>query len=132
MAIIEWRVEFETGVADVDHEHRELVELINRLHDQLGSDAPATTISAFLGEVFARISAHFALEESIMRKHSYDEYVDHKSDHEKLLDDIRDIMDDFEAGKYADYSEVLAGVIRDWFIEHFKTKDARLHGALGV
>ena len=125
MALIEWRSDFETGVADVDHEHKELVDLINQLHAQLGSNADADTVSAFLGEVFARISAHFALEETIMRKHGYDEYAEHKQDHEKLLDDIRDIMDDHEAGDYAAYDEALASAVRDWFVNHFKTKDAR-------
>jgi len=132
MALIEWRKDFETGVADVDHEHRELIDLINALHGQLASDARAETISEFLGEVFARISAHFALEETIMRKHSYDQYEDHKTDHEKLLDDIRDIMDDFEAGKYLAYDEALAAAVHDWFVDHFKTRDARLHKLLGV
>ena len=79
--LIEWRPEFETGVADVDHEHKELVDLINELHAQLSDDAAAANVGAFLGEVFARISAHFALEESIMRKHGYDEYLEHKADH---------------------------------------------------
>lgn len=132
MALIEWRKEFETGISDVDHEHRELVDLLNNLHQELGNDAPADTIAEFLGEVFARISAHFALEESIMRKHAYDQYEDHKSDHEKLLDDIRDIMDDFDTGKYMAYDEALANAVRDWFVDHFKTRDARLHNLLGV
>ena len=132
MAVLEWRPEFETGIADVDHEHRELIDLINSLHDELGKDAPDETVGAFLGEIFARISAHFALEESIMRKHNYDQYIDHKTDHEKLLDDIRDIMDDFESGEFVAYDEALAEVVHDWFVDHFKTKDARLHNKLGV
>ena len=132
MALIEWRSEFETGVADVDHEHRELVDLINQLHAQLDSDADPATVSAFLGEVFARISAHFALEETVMRKHDYDEYAEHKQDHEQLLDDIRDIMDAYEAGEYSAYEDALATAVRDWFVNHFKTKDARLHKLLGV
>ncbi len=132
MALIEWSKDFETGVADVDHEHQELVELLNALHGQLEADAPRETISEFLGEVFARISAHFALEETVMRKHRYDEYEIHKADHEKLLDDLLNIMDDFEAGTEADYRSALAGAVRDWFVDHFKTKDARLHGKLGV
>ena len=41
MALIEWRNEFDTGVAEVDHEHQELVELINALHDQLQGGADA-------------------------------------------------------------------------------------------
>ena len=132
MTLIEWRKEFVTGVAEVDHEHQELVQLINELHSQIGSNASRETISEFLGEVFAKISAHFALEETVMRKHDYDEYADHKADHEKLLDDLRDIMDDFEAGVGADYKKSLGAAVRDWFVNHFKTKDARLHKKLGV
>lgn len=132
MALIEWRPEFETGVAEVDHEHRELVDLINELHAQLGSNAAKEVVSGFLGEVFAKISAHFALEETVMRKHRYDEYAAHKSDHEKLLDDIRDIMDAHESGVFIDYKSALGRAVRDWFIDHFKTKDARLHRMLGV
>ena len=56
----------------------------------------------------------------------------HKAEHERLLDEIRDIMDDHEAGAYADAGEALATTVRDWFINHFKTKDARLHKKLGV
>jgi hemerythrin-like metal-binding protein len=128
MPLIEWRKEFETGVPSVDHEHRELVDLINRLHEQMASGADKARVSEFLGEVFARIAAHFALEESIMRKHAYDEYAAHKAEHERLLDEIRDIMD----GVSAEYASSLSTVVRDWFVNHFKSKDARLHRKLGV
>lgn len=132
MTLIEWRKDFETGVQDVDHEHRELVDLINELHAKLETDADQETVADFLGEVFARISAHFALEETVMRKHAYDEYAAHKADHEALLDDIRDIMDAHAAGDYSDYAGALSEAVRDWFVNHFKTKDARLHKMLGV
>jgi hemerythrin len=132
MTLIEWRREFETGVAEVDHEHKELVELLNELHAKLGAGASQEEVSAFLGEVFAKISAHFALEETVMRKHQYDEYLAHKSDHEKLLDDLRDIMDNVEAGEFLDYEVALGHAVRDWFVNHFKTRDARLHRLLGV
>ena len=132
MSLIEWRKEFETGIADVDHEHRELVDLINELHEAVRVDADRDTISNFLGEVLARISAHFALEETVMRKHRYDEYEAHKAEHEKLLDEIRDIMDAHEESDSADYQSTLSTTIRDWFVNHFKNKDARLHRLLGV
>ncbi|MGI9387775.1 MAG: bacteriohemerythrin [Methyloligellaceae bacterium] len=132
MTLIEWRKEFETGVAEVDHEHQELVALINDLHAALGENVEQEQITAFLGDVFAKISAHFALEETVMRKHDYDQYADHKADHEKLLDDLRDIMDDFESGEQVDYRDALGTAVRDWFVNHFKTKDARLHKLLGV
>ena len=132
MALIDWRKEFETGIADVDHEHQELIALINRMHEDMTTRQDRASTQEFLGEVFARVAAHFALEESIMRKHSYDEYEAHKAEHEQLLDEIRDIMDDFEANGAANYGTALSNAIRDWFVNHFKSKDARLHRRLGV
>jgi len=132
MALIEWREEFNTGVSEVDHEHKEIVDLINELHEAMGEDASQDEISRFLGDVFSKISSHFALEETVMRKHNYDEYDDHKSDHEKLLDDLRDIMDDAEEDTGKNYKTALAESVHDWFVNHFKTKDARLHKKLGV
>ena len=128
MPLITWRKEFETGVAEVDHEHKQLVDLINDLANDLAAGAGKERIRLFLGEVFARIAAHFALEESLMRKHRYDEYEAHKAEHESLLDDIRDIMDEAEA----DHTEALSAKVGDWFVGHFRTADARLHRKLGV
>ena len=131
MAIVEWRDEFRIGIASVDHEHQELVQLINDLHAQVQGESDPQAVAGFLGEVNAKISAHFALEEKIMRDRDYDEYADHKADHERLLDGIRDIMDDYESGAYTNYGEALSTHLRDWFTQHFKTRDARMHKALG-
>jgi len=129
MSLIDWRKEFEVGVPAVDHEHRELIALINRLHDKLLTDSADVTVSDYLGEIHARISAHFALEERIMRDAHYDQYAEHKADHEKLLDEIRDIMDDYEdRHRYED--QALAQRLHDWFGTHFRTHDARLHHRL--
>ena len=80
----------------------------------------------FLGELYARVGAHFALEEKIMRGHDYDEYRDHEADHERLLDDVRDLMDDCEDGVYVDV-EGFGKRLDEWFSEHLRTRDARLH-----
>lgn len=127
MALIPWREAFEIGIESVDHEHRELIDLINQLHDRLDRSAESEIVAGFLGEIYARISAHFALEERVMRDLEYDDYADHKNDHEALLDDIRDIMDVFDEGGYVDLQEDLGDQLETWFGGHFRTKDARLH-----
>ena len=130
MALLQWNEAFSVGVAAVDHEHRELIVLINALHESLVRDASDPEVEDFLGEIHARIAAHFALEEKEMREHHYDEFVSHKADHETLLDDIRDIMDDYELDRHLD-EESLSRRLEAWFSEHFRTHDARLHQRLG-
>ena len=130
MSLIEWRPEFELGVPAIDREHRELVELINSVHGALAEEDRAASVMELLGDLYARISAHFALEERMMREQGYDEYAEHKDDHERLLDEIRDLMDDYEDGVALDL-EGFSAALDAWFSEHFRTRDARLHRKLG-
>jgi len=127
MALIQWQPQFEIGIPAIDHEHRLLIGVINQLHASLAKDAPKSDILDFLGDVHADITAHFALEEKTMRDLGYNEYEAHKADHERLLDEIRDIMDAFEADAYFDYSETLSQQLERWFSEHFRTLDSRFH-----
>lgn len=126
MTLLEWKEQYSLGVPAVDHEHRELIDLINALYASVKGPATNVTVIDFLGELYARISAHFALEEKIMRDSHYDQYRDHKTDHERLLDDIRDLMDDYEDGVQVDV-EVFGKHLDEWFSEHFRTRDACLH-----
>ncbi len=127
MALIEWRDEFTIGIPAVDAEHRELIELINELHAQLTQPGAAPdAVADFLGEINVRIGAHFALEEKEMRERQYDQLAAHKADHERLLDEIRDLMDRYEDDHGFDEQE-LARRLKGWFGAHFGSHDARLH-----
>ena len=130
MASLEWKQEYSVGNAAVDHEHEHLIEQINQLYEQLNHPLDAQTIEAMLGDIQADISAHFALEELLMREAGYAEYENHKEDHEDLLDQIHDLMfsfaEDPETGR-----ELLVNKLSDWFGRHFASFDARLHSELG-
>lgn len=130
MSLIEWDEKFSVGVAAVDHEHRELIGLVNETYDKLKRPDAGITVPDFLGEIYTRISAHFALEEKLMRASRYAYLDEHKADHERLLDEIRDIMDDYEDQRVFD-AEQLAQRLAAWFNGHFRTHDARLHRNLG-
>ena len=129
MALIEWRPEFSVGNDAIDHEHEQMIQQINLLYEQLDHSTDPLTIEAMLGEIQADISAHFALEELLMREANYAEYEDHKEDHEDLLDQIHDLMfsfsEDPDVGR-----ELLMNQLSDWFGRHFATFDARLHRQL--
>ena len=131
MTLIEWRDEFSTGIGSIDHEHRELIALINEIHDKVDSDLHKSAVLEFFGALHASISSHFALEEVIMRAAGYDEYEAHKEEHERLLDDIRDIMDAYDTAEGNTYRDSLSGHLEEWFSEHFRTMDARLHRIIG-
>ena len=129
MSELQWSDDFSIGVASIDHEHQELISLLNEICQSLEGSS-GTTRDELFGELFAKIASHFALEEHIMRDKRYDRYMEHKTDHEKLLDELREIMDKQEDADHFN-SEKLVIALNDWFSVHFKTEDARLHHKLG-
>lgn len=130
MTLIVWKEEFSVGVESVDTEHREMIALINELDDAMQHDADCSTVVRTLGEIYARISAHFALEEKIMRDAAYAGLAAHKADHEQLLDHLLDTIDGVEdAGGYD--REALSDRLDRWFSDHFRTHDAELHRHIG-
>jgi hemerythrin len=126
---LQWQDRFSVGVPEVDHEHRELIRLINSLHDALEQGDSVESVRDVLGEVHVAISAHFALEEKDMQSWLYPGYPAHKRDHERLLDELRDLMDSIDWAIPADTAGFAARV-NAWFETHFQTHDARLHGYL--
>ncbi len=131
MAPLEWKDDYSVGIPAVDHEHRELIGLVNQLHEALALEKTEEEVAEIFGDLFRAISAHFALEERFMREQRYDQTTEHKADHERLLDELRDIMDDHRGGE-GDSIERLTASVDAWFATHFQTQDARLHSRLGA
>ncbi|HEU0225992.1 MAG TPA: hemerythrin family protein [Steroidobacteraceae bacterium] len=124
--LIEWREDFRIGLPGVDQEHRDLIDSINRLHRELVVGASTARVTGALGDIHAAISSHFALEEKDMQALRYAEFDAHKGEHERLLDEILDILDDVTVtGRYD--PQVLSSRLAEWFTGHFRTFDARLH-----
>ena len=130
MTSIEWRNEYRTGIDGVDYEHEQLILQINRLLELIASRAERARVVDGLGDIYGSIAAHFALEEQTMQRRGYDAYEEHRADHERLLDDIRELADDYEAAAEIDEHE-FGERLADWFQHHFQTHDARLHHMVG-
>jgi hemerythrin len=131
MTLLKWKPAYSLGIPSVDLEHREMIGMINELYDRMEGQFEAEAIEDFLGDIHANISAHFALEERLMREAGYEEYEDHKEEHEDLLDQIRDMMDHFDEDPERGL-ERLKEQLSGWFGGHFATFDARLHHKMGI
>ncbi len=131
MALLEWKEEYATGIDDVDDEHKDLIDVINRLHELLIAGDAKITVPAFFARLIDGVSAHFALEERIMGESGYPDRDAHRADHERLLDEIRDLVEAFRQAEEVD-SVDLAMRLEPWFCQHFATHDLRLHTTLKV
>ncbi len=134
MNLLSWKPAYALGIASVDREHQQMIASINAAHARLKiASIHATSrdaVAAMLGEIHAGIAAHFALEERLMRAVGYAGYAAHKHDHEKLLEQILDMMDVYAADPEQGRQQLALG-LSGWFGGHFSSFDARMHGELG-
>lgn len=130
MAHIEWTEEFSVGVASIDQEHEALIVQINKIYEQISLPMDTEIIESMLEELQSDFSAHFALEELLMQEAGFAELEAHRKDHEHLLDQIHDLSFHFTEDP-ARGKELLINWLSDWFSQHFRGFDARLHSQLG-
>ena len=130
MALLQWKDSYALGNPSVDHEHRELIGMINAVYDHLADESDTEEIESCLEDIYAGIASHFVLEERHMRDAGYVEYQAHKDEHEDLLDQLVEMVDEFIDHPVTGRAS-LQKSLADWFGEHFATFDARLHHSLG-
>ncbi len=125
MALLEWKDDFKTGFGSIDYEHENMISAINDLYEKAEGNSDSQEMARTIGGIHALIEAHFALEEKIMRDQRYPAYREHKDDHDRLLDEILDIMDALASGTGT--AETLGSSLHGWFGTHFATLDRDLH-----
>jgi hemerythrin len=126
MCPLQWRGDFDTGIRKMDVEHRELIGHIMQLQQQLGANPEPGKVLPVLERIYALIAEHFALEERLMQQIHFQAYADHKQDHETLLDELREIMDEVEQDGVFDDTQLTDDLDR-WFSDHFRLYDVRLY-----
>lgn len=91
MTAFQWNESFVTGLGDVDAQHHHLVDLINRLGDQLAYNRLSEDdLEDLIRELVDYARYHFKEEEDLMERASMDaRYVDgHKAAHAGFIDEV--------------------------------------------
>ena len=55
MGLLHWEDRYSVGIAAVDHEHKELIELVNRLYDQATARREKDAVIGFFGDLFKAV-----------------------------------------------------------------------------
>lgn len=126
MTLTSLKNELRTGIDGLDYEQRKLVEEMKAISDSFDRAEIAPEVSDLFGAIYAAASAHFALEESLMRANKYTLYQEHKADHERLLDRIRVMMEAYEDGICMACGVSLSECLETWFADHVKNADTKL------
>tara|TARA_B100000959_G_scaffold276338_1_gene330957 strand:- start:48 stop:467 length:420 start_codon:yes stop_codon:yes gene_type:complete len=124
--LIEWRDEYLIGVEELDYEHRDLINRLNELHEELVHHDEKRNIEDCLGEIHVRVVAHFALEERFMLDNKFKNYAHHKKEHDDFLEVIVDFIEKFRTNPELSYGDELEKQLQHWIVNHIITSDQEL------
>lgn len=84
---IVWDSSFETGIAEIDSQHLQLVQLINELVDSVGH-VSKEGLASCVSRLKEYATFHFQAEEKIMAAAEYADLEEHRGEHAAFLDQI--------------------------------------------
>ncbi len=121
MAYITWSDSFNTTIEEIDNQHRQLVDYINKLDDARQS-GDRKTISQVIDGLTDYTISHFAFEECLMQDAQYAFVKPHQSIHEAFIKRVNSFKDRFAKGE--DIAEEFQNLLKVWLIQHIQRDDA--------
>lgn len=128
MALIEWNDALAIGIPEIDYQHRNLVSMLNALHEAVESKETRETLGEILEELDLYVINHFATEERLMDRIQYEFAREHKAEHLRLASSVQEFRARF-ASNEASADELLQFLIR-WLLNHIAGVDSHIADAM--
>ena len=122
--LMPWNSSLATGVKIIDQQHKQLVDMINKLYTAMKNGQGKSVVQKLLDDLAAYTVRHFETEEKYFEQFGYPETAAHKKIHADLKATVVDFVDKFKSGK-ADVSMELMNFLRDWLAGHIQKTDMR-------
>ena len=120
MEYLHWVPELDTGIAEIDTQHRRIVDYINKLRD-LRESHDRQGLSDVIAEMVDYTMSHFAFEEELMEEAGYPFCAAHKRVHEVFIKRVSEYRMRFEAGE--DITDELRNMLSRWLFNHIRGDD---------
>jgi len=122
MACIRWNENLSVGIAQMDQQHKKLVDMVNRLYDAMNQGKGNETAASILGELVNYTKIHFAAEEQLMQKHHFPNFIAHKKIHDELTNKAVDLNQKIKNGEMV-MAVSLSIFLKDWLQNHIMKED---------
>jgi hemerythrin len=124
-----WSQDYSVNIKAIDDQHRELVNILNRLFVAVSKREGDKAIAGILDALVSYTQTHFALEERLMWQAKYKDLEPHMEEHRKLLEQLDQLCKKHLVEEKAIYFEMLS-FLKTWLKEHIQGVDTKYSAAL--
>lgn len=125
--IFVWSAKYQVGIAQVDRQHKKLVELINSLAKKLADQADGDSLMRVFDDLAGYAKYHFRTEEALMQEWAIDaQFADeHESAHRSFVEEVAKARTAATANPQQMSTKTLTFLSR-WLMFHILGTDMRM------
>ncbi len=124
--LMEWTEDLSVGITLIDRQHGELISYYHAFVHALQSEDAARQARPALRTLIDATRGHFADEERIMGNIGYPDFLAHREEHTRLLQDAEDFMRNIGVGLSLGDCASIAKYVRYWLLKHIKEHDRKI------
>ena len=125
MNLIEWSKDLSVGVQKIDNEHKQLIAIINKLHETQIVRGHKKIIEELIESLVIYTRTHFQTEERLMKNHECPTYLSHKKMHDHLVMQVYEFQQKYNHGIIPSSNE-LAIFLQNWLTHHIQGTDKQM------
>ena len=127
---IVWNNELETGIDEIDDQHRILVKALNDAGVRLSGKHDASLLERITRDLLSYAIYHFEIEENLMAQYNYalahaDDAQAHNQQHRSFSAQVVELRDGLRTGIPVSRENLLS-FLNNWLVGHIKHTDKKL------
>ena len=127
--MLQWKEEYEVGVAEIDEQHQKLIDIANRVYELMRNELALDKydqIVEILQELKEYTVYHFHFEEGLMQKAKYKKRFSHKILHQNFLAQVEAVDLSAVDENQEAYLIQIMDFIANWLIDHIVGEDKKV------
>jgi hemerythrin len=120
---LKWEADLSVGIDVLDAHHKELILIINRLHEAKEKGL-GEVLMEIVSELFNYANYHFGAEEALFEEKDYPHALEHSEQHLEFRERLGELRDMVEAGIESAQDDLLS-FLNSWWTNHIKEHDKK-------
>lgn len=122
MDILKWRTAYETGVSEMDEQHKKLITTINVMYRIVRDSDTDESMDGVLAQINEYASVHLKDEEALLVEHGYPDLDAHVALHNEYKEKIESLSAEVQE-KHGAANKNIYLFLRDWWVNHIVKED---------
>lgn len=124
---IQWTQQLSVGVEQIDEEHRELFDRVNRLLEAMAKAKARDELAPLVAFLSDYVSTHFGGEQRLMQQYRYPDTAEHLAQHAYFVGEFKALAAELDkGGPTALVTIKLNRLLCDWLRDHVGTTDRKV------